>query len=84
VSDNGTGIPTANIDRVFEPFFSTKPAGQGTGLGLFLTYGIVSDHRGRIEVRNGDSGAIFTVVLPTVARAVNTERSASWESQAKS
>lgn len=84
VSDNGPGIPTANIDRVFEPFFSTKPAGQGTGLGLFLTYGIVSDHRGRIEVRNGDSGAIFTVVLPTVARAVNTERSASWESQAKS
>lgn len=84
VSDNGPGIPTANIDRVFEPFFTTKPAGHGTGLGLFLTYGIVSDHRGRIEVKNGDSGAIFTVVLPTVARAVNTRRSASWESQAKS
>jgi len=84
VTDNGPGIPSANIDRVFEPFFSTKPAGQGTGLGLFLTYGIVSDHRGRIEVKNGETGAIFTVVLPTVGRSVTTARGASWESQAKS
>jgi signal transduction histidine kinase len=83
VADNGPGIPSANIDRVFEPFFSTKPAGHGTGLGLFLTHGIVSDHRGRIEVKNGETGAIFTVVLPTVGRSVTTARGASWESQAK-
>jgi two-component system sensor histidine kinase HupT/HoxJ len=84
VADNGPGIPNANIDRVFEPFFSTKPAGQGTGLGLFLTYGIVSDHRGRIEAKNSESGAMFTVVLPTVGRSVGSTRGASWESQAKS
>lgn len=84
VSDNGPGIPSANIDRVFEPFFSTKPAGQGTGLGLFLTYGIVSDHRGRIQVKNGETGAMFTVVLPAVGRSVSTPRRPSWESQAKS
>lgn len=84
VSDNGPGIPSANIDRVFEPFFSTKPAGHGTGLGLFLSYGIVSDHRGRIEVKNGEAGAVFTVVLPTVGHSVTTARGASWESQAKS
>jgi signal transduction histidine kinase len=84
VADNGPGIPSSNIDRVFDPFFSTKPAGQGTGLGLFLTYGIVSDHRGRIEVNNGESGAIFTVVLPTVGRFVTAARGTSWESQAKS
>jgi C4-dicarboxylate-specific signal transduction histidine kinase len=84
VRDNGPGIPGANIDRVFDPFFSTKPAGQGTGLGLFLTYGIVADHRGRIEVKNGQTGAVFTVVLPTVGRSMTTARGASWESQAKS
>jgi two-component system NtrC family sensor kinase len=84
VSDNGLGIPSANIERVFEPFFSTKPAGQGTGLGLFLTYGIVSDHRGRIQVKNGETGAVFTIVLPTVGRSVTASRGASWESQAKS
>jgi signal transduction histidine kinase len=83
VADNGPGIPNTNIDRVFDPFFSTKPAGQGTGLGLFLTYGIVSDHRGRLEAKNGSSGAIFTVVLPTVGRSVGSTRGASWESQAK-
>jgi signal transduction histidine kinase len=84
VSDNGPGIPAEIIDRVFDPFFSTKPAGQGTGLGLFLTYGIVSDHRGRIEVKNGETGAIFSVVLPIVGFITTTQEEASWESQAKS
>jgi C4-dicarboxylate-specific signal transduction histidine kinase len=84
VADNGPGIPSANIDRVFDPFFTTKPAGQGTGLGLFLTYGIVSDHRGRIQAKNGKSGAILTVVLPTDGVSFSTTRGASWESQAKS
>ena len=72
------------IDRVFDPFFSTKPAGQGTGLGLFLTYGIVSDHRGRIEVKNGETGATFTVSLPIVGFITTNAEEGSWESQAKS
>jgi signal transduction histidine kinase len=84
VSDNGPGIPAEIIDRVFDPFFSTKPPGQGTGLGLFLTYGIVSDHRGRIEVKNGETGAIFSVALPIVGFITATQEEAAWESQAKS
>jgi signal transduction histidine kinase len=83
VSDNGPGIPEAILGRVFDPFFSTKPTGHGTGLGLFLTYGIVSDHRGHVEVHNGDRGAVFTVELPTVGHATTTTQEATWESQAK-
>lgn len=83
VSDNGPGIPGEIIGRVFDPFFSTKPVGQGTGLGLFLTYGIVSDHRGRIEVKNGETGAQFVVSLPTVGRSAAVEEEEAWESQAK-
>lgn len=83
VSDNGTGIPSEIIGRIFDPFFSTKPAGQGTGLGLFLAYGIVADHRGRIEVRNGETGALFSVTLPAVGYAISAEEERSWESQAK-
>jgi signal transduction histidine kinase len=84
VSDNGPGIPAEIIDRVFDPFFSTKPVGQGTGLGLFLTYGIVSDHRGRIEVKNGETGAIFSVALPIMGFITTTQEETSWESKAKS
>lgn len=83
VSDNGPGIPNEIIDRVFDPFFSTKPVGQGTGLGLFLTYGIVSDHRGRIEVKNGEKGARFVVSLPTVGSSTAVEEEEAWESQAR-
>ncbi|HET9575665.1 MAG TPA: ATP-binding protein [Nitrospira sp.] len=84
VSDNGPGIPEAIIGRIFDPFFSTKPAGQGTGLGLFLTYGIVSDHRGRVEVNNEETGVSFTVVLPTVGCSIASTQEVTWESQAKS
>jgi len=84
VSDNGPGIPEAILGRVFDPFFSTKPAGQGTGLGLFLTYGIVSDHRGRVEAKNGETGAVFTVFLPTVGCSTAQTPEAPWESQARS
>jgi signal transduction histidine kinase len=83
VSDNGPGIPDEIIGRVFDPFFSTKPVGQGTGLGLFLTYGIVSDHRGRIEVKNEERGAQFVVSLPTVGRGGAVEEEEAWEPQAK-
>jgi len=84
VSDNGSGIRSEIIGRVFDPFFSTKPTGQGTGLGLFLAYGIVADHRGRIEVKNGETGALFSVTLPAVGYGISAEEEGSWESQAKS
>ncbi len=83
VSDNGPGIPSEVIGRVFDPFFSTKPAGQGTGLGLFLTYGIVADHRGHIEVKNGAIGALFSVALPAVWGDASVEEEGIWESQEK-
>lgn len=83
VSDNGPGIPSEIISRVFDPFFSTKPAGQGTGLGLFLTYGIVSDHRGRVDVKNGGPGAVFSVTLPAVGYRTTSEEEAVWETQEK-
>lgn len=83
VSDNGTGIPVDILNRVFDPFFSTKPAGQGTGLGLFLAYGIISDHRGRIDARNGETGAVFSVSLPAVGCSPAVEEERTWESQAK-
>ncbi|MDH4250751.1 MAG: ATP-binding protein [Nitrospira sp.] len=83
VSDNGPGIPSEILGRVFDPFFSTKPAGQGTGLGLFLAYGIVGDHRGRIEAKNGEAGALFVVALPAVGYRTASEEEGIWESQAR-
>jgi len=83
IADNGPGIQSEIIGRVFDPFFSTKPAGQGTGLGLFLTYGIVTDHRGRIEVKNGETGALFVVALPAVGHGEAAAEEAVWESQGK-
>lgn len=64
VQDNGRGIPAAELDKVFNPFFSTKQQGQGTGLGLSISYGLVRRYGGRIRVasRPGE-GALFTVWL---------------------
>ncbi len=65
VEDNGPGIPPENLDRIFEPFFSTKPPGQGTGLGLSVSRGLVEKLGGRIEVRSRlGAGAAFKVVIP--------------------
>jgi len=64
-SDTGTGIPGQDIQKIFEPFYTTKPQGRGTGLGLSICYGIVSDHRGRIEVDSQlGRGSTFRVILP--------------------
>lgn len=65
VRDNGQGIPAEHRERVFEPFFTTKSDQGGTGLGLSVTYGIVTDHGGRIEVESQPGqGSTFTVWLP--------------------
>jgi signal transduction histidine kinase len=68
VSDNGPGIPDEIKDKIFQPFFTTKPTGQGTGLGLSLSYDIVKAHGGEIIVESppGDKeGTIFTIQIPT-------------------
>ncbi|NIM93693.1 MAG: HAMP domain-containing protein [Anaerolineales bacterium] len=65
VKDTGVGIPEEYLNRIFDPFFTTKPEGEGTGLGLSVSYGIVSSHRGRIDVSSIEGvGTTFTVLLP--------------------
>jgi len=65
VSDNGGGIPQKVLDKIFQPFFTTKPTGQGTGLGLSLSYDIVKAHGGelKVETKEGE-GATFIISLP--------------------
>src|SRR5579863_9616281 len=68
ISDSGPGIPADIIPRIFDPFFSTKPAGSGTGLGLSITYGIIHEHGGEIVVESQPGkGAKFTLDLLAVA-----------------
>lgn len=63
--DNGCGIAPENLSRVFDPFFTTKPEGEGTGLGLSVSYGIISNHQGQIEVESAHGmGSTFTIRLP--------------------
>jgi signal transduction histidine kinase len=65
VRDNGTGIPNEKISKIFQPFFTTKPAGEGTGLGLSLSYDIIKAHGGEINVESfADEGAAFSILLP--------------------
>jgi len=67
VQDTGVGIPRAQLTKIFEPFYTTKPQGRGTGLGLSICYGIVEDHRGRLEVESQPGlGATFRVMLPAL------------------
>ncbi len=67
VADNGAGIAPENLNRIFDPFFTTKPVGSGTGLGLSLSYGIVSKHGGQIDVSSQVGvGSTFTIRLPLV------------------
>jgi signal transduction histidine kinase len=63
VHDNGPGIPEENIFRIFDPFYTTKDVGHGTGLGLAVVYNLIQDNNGEIFVYN-DHGAVFEVVLP--------------------
>jgi signal transduction histidine kinase len=67
VRDNGNGIPQKATHKIFQPFFTTKPTGQGTGLGLSLSYDIINAHGGEIKVETSEGeGATFIVRLPTI------------------
>jgi len=67
VTDNGAGIPQKILDKIFQPFFTTKPAGQGTGLGLSLAYDIVKAHGGELKVKTTEGeGSEFIIELPIV------------------
>src|SRR4051794_8232655 len=65
--DNGNGIPQKIVDKIFQPFFTTKPTGQGTGLGLSLAYDIIKAHGGeiKVETREGE-GSKFVITLPVL------------------
>ena len=68
-ADNGPGL--RNPERVFDPFYTTKPVGKGTGLGLSATYGVIQDHKGQITCHNGaQGGAVFEIRLPAIKGAI--------------
>ena len=74
VRDNGPGIPAELKERIFDPFYTTKPVGSGTGLGLSIVQGIVQRHQGRIEVESEEGGGVtFAVYLPTLEKRSQTE-----------
>ena len=74
VQDNGCGIPENVIKDIFNPFFTTKPPGQGTGMGLAVAHGIITDHSGSIRVVSKEgAGTRFTIRLPVVALAAKDE-----------
>jgi len=67
VSDTGHGIPREHINRIYDPFFTTKPPGKGTGLGLYIVYRIVTKHGGSIDVESAEGeGTTFTLKFPAV------------------
>ncbi len=72
IADTGAGIPRELIHRIFDPFFTTKASGRGTGLGLSVTYGIIKEHAGKIDVRSTPGkGTSFHVEFPAVRKAVH-------------
>ena len=79
VQDTGEGIPKENLERIFEPFFSTKSTGQGTGLGLFVARGIVDKLGGKIQVESQmGHGATFRVTLPKTRPFEGSEPGGRW------
>ncbi len=75
--DSGCGIASENLDKIFEPFFSTKAPGKGTGLGLSICYGIIEEHKGKILVSSDGAGegTVFTIILPVAAKVRRDEAS---------
>jgi signal transduction histidine kinase len=68
LADNGPGIPPEVLPRIFEPFFTTKKVGEGTGLGLSVSYGIIQQHGGRLTARSQPGDTVFTLELPAMGR----------------
>ena len=65
IADNGCGIPPENLERIFETFFASKEVGQGTGLGMSISYGIIQKHGGDIQVVSAVGlGTTFSITLP--------------------
>ena len=82
VQDDGQGIDERDLAHVFDPFFTTKGVGEGTGLGLSVSYGIIQDHTGSIEVSSvKGKGARFTVLLPLATSRLRAERRTTRESE---
>ncbi|PID55556.1 hybrid sensor histidine kinase/response regulator, partial [candidate division KSB3 bacterium] len=80
VSDSGPGIPCDIMDKIFDPFFSTKSKGEGTGLGLAVVHSIVATHNGSIQVENREQGgAVFTIHLPEVEGTSTTVSNLSFD-----
>ncbi len=74
IKDNGSGIPQKVIEKIFHPFFTTKPTGQGTGLGLSLSYDIIQAHGGELKVYTEDGeGAEFVIVIPSTVQIPNPD-----------
>ena len=72
IIDNGGGIPRENLNRIFDPFFTTKSSGRGTGLGLSVSYGIVKEHAGKVDVRSTPGkGTSFRLEFPVARKAVH-------------
>jgi signal transduction histidine kinase len=72
VTDTGMGIPRENLMRIFDPFFTTKSSERGTGLGLSVSYGIIKEHAGKIDVRSTPGkGTSFRLEFPVARKAVN-------------
>ncbi len=74
VTDTGVGIPREHLNRIFDPFFTTKGSGRGTGLGLSVSYGIIKEHAGKIDVRSTPGkGTSFRLEFPVVRKGVHVE-----------
>jgi two-component system NtrC family sensor kinase len=72
IKDTGAGIPRENLNRIFDPFFTTKASGRGTGLGLSVSYGIVKEHAGKLDVRSTPGkGTSFRLEFPVARKAVH-------------
>src|SRR5690242_11777426 len=72
VSDTGAGIPPENLHRIFDPFFTTKASGRGTGLGLSVSYGIIKEHAGKVDVRSTPGkGTSFRLEFPVARKSVH-------------
>jgi len=68
IQDTGHGIPRKHLNHIYDPFFTTKAMGEGTGMGLSIVYGVVKNHQGKIKVHsNVGKGTTFTIQFPLTA-----------------